>query len=90
MGLQIPRGLHSQVPQEDVVCPAATASWGGVPQAGSAEGQPDRRGTSHGGSRAHDDIDSTEIRRVSGGRVHQGKERDPLGPGLRGNGSEIS
>src|SRR5215204_6222853 len=38
MGLQIPRGLHSQVPQEDVVCPTATASWGGVPQLAAQKG----------------------------------------------------
>src|SRR4030095_3344761 len=84
MGLQIPRDLHSQMSQEDAVCPTAASSWGGVPQAGSTEGQSDRRGPSDAGSRAHDDIDPTKIRGVSGGGVHQGKECDPLGPGLWG------
>jgi REP-associated tyrosine transposase len=30
--------------QEDAVFPTATASWGGVPETGSTEGEPDREG----------------------------------------------
>ena len=37
MGLQISRGLHSQVPQEDAVRGAAEASCGGVPEIGDTE-----------------------------------------------------
>ena len=41
---------------------------------GDAEGMPDRRGASATGSRAHDDLDPTEICGVAGGGLHQGKE----------------
>ena len=34
VGVQISRGLHSQMPQKDAVRAIAAASWGGVPEAG--------------------------------------------------------
>jgi hypothetical protein len=33
--------------------------------------------------RSHDDFDSAEICGLTGGRVYQGQERDPFGPGIR-------
>jgi len=83
MGLQISRGLDSQVPQEDAVGGAAEASCGGIPEIGGAEGMPDRGGTSAAGSRAYDDIDPAEICGVAGGGLHQGQECHPRGAGLR-------
>src|SRR5262249_32220729 len=59
-----------------------TASGGGISQAGRAEGKQDRRRTPVVGSRAYDDRDPAEIRRVAGDRIHQGQERDTLGAGL--------
>jgi putative transposase len=53
--VQISRGIHSQVPQEDVVWGTATAPRGGFPQAGGAEGKQDRGGASDARSCAHDD-----------------------------------
>ena len=54
------------------------------PQAGGAKGKPNRRRPSHAGSRSHDDLNSTEVCGLASGRVYQGQECDPFGPGLRG------
>lgn len=79
MGLQIPRGVHSQIPQEGAVRGAEAVPGRCVPQVGFTEGKPDRGRPPHAGSCAHDDIDPTEIRSFAGGRFHQGQECDPLG-----------
>src|SRR5215467_13324363 len=89
MGVQIPRRVHSQVPEKDPVCTTSTASGGGVPQAGRTKGKQDRGGAPSSGPRAHDDFHPAEIRGVAGGRVHQGQECDPLGPGIRGKEAEL-
>jgi len=82
VGVQIPRNLHSQVPQEDAVRGTAQAPGGGVSQVSFAKGKQDRRGSSYARSRAYVDFDPTEIRGVTGGWIHQGKERDPSGQGV--------
>src|SRR6516162_135637 len=89
MGVQISRRVHSQVPQEDVVYRAATAFGGCVPKAGGAEGKQGRGGSSSTRSRAHVDLDPTEIRSVAGDRVYQGKERDTLGSRVRREEAEL-
>src|SRR5947209_19442195 len=83
MGVQISRGVHSQVPQEDVVRGVATASGRSVPKVGRAEGEQNRGGPSLSRSRAHVDLDPAKICGVAGDRIHQGKERDPLGSCIR-------
>src|SRR6516162_3552485 len=83
MGVQIPRGVHSQVPQEGTLWGTEAASRRYVPQAGLAEGEPDRRRSPLGGSCSHDDLDPTEVRCFAGGRLYQGQECDPPGPDLR-------
>src|ERR1700751_3597513 len=83
MGVQIPRSLHSQVPQKDAVRGAETASRGGGSQTGGTKGKQGRDGPSNARSRPHDDPDPTKIRSRSGDRLYQGQECDPLGSGLR-------
>src|SRR5260221_8547222 len=83
MGVQIPRRVHSQVPEEDAVWADKTASWGSVPQVGRAEGESDRGGAYAAGPRAYVDLDPTEIRGVASGRLYQGKKCDPHRAGVR-------
>ena len=67
----------------------ATASGRGVPEAGRAEGKPDRGRSSDAGSRAHVDLDPTEVRSVAGDRIYQGKECDPFGSCIRREEAEL-
>ena len=69
--------------EEDVISGASQASGRGIPQARGAERSKDRGRASDVRPRSHDDLDPAEIRGVTGSRLHQGQERDPLGAGLR-------
>src|SRR5580704_294196 len=89
VGVQISRCVHSQVPEKDPVRGAETASRRGLPQACTAKGKPSRRRPSHAGSRSHDDLDSTKIRGLAGGRIYQGQECDPFGPCLWGEEAQL-
>ena len=60
-----------------------TVSGGGVPQAGLAEGKPDRTRSPHARSRPHDDLDSTEVCGFAGSWIYQGHERNSFGPDVR-------
>ena len=73
MAVQVSRGVHPEMPQKDAVQAAEALSGGGVPRAGSAEGEPDRGGTSDSGPRAYDDLDSAEICGVAGGGFNKRK-----------------
>jgi len=90
VGLQIPRRLHPEVSNKDAVPGASPAPRRGVPQAGRAEGVEDRGRALDARSRAHVDLDPTEVCGVAGGRVHQGQERDPSRPCLRGEEAQTS
>src|SRR4051794_11007226 len=79
VGVQIPRRVHSEVPPEDPLWRAETAFGGGFPQAGCAEGEPDRGRPPPARSRPYDDFDPAEICGVTGGRLYQRQERDPSG-----------
>ena len=83
MGVQIPRRFYSEVPQKDLVFRTASASGRCIPEIGGAEGKQDRGRSSSAGSRAHVDLDSTEVRSVAGDRIYQGKECDTLGSCVR-------
>src|ERR1700745_3899829 len=83
MGVQIPRGVHSQVPQEDSLCRVAATPCGGVSQTRRAKGKQDRGRPSPTGSRAYVDFDPTQTFNGAGDRVYQGKERDTLSPCVR-------
>src|SRR3974377_2246673 len=82
VGVQISLSVHSQVPQEDIVRRVETASWGGISQAGGAEGKQDRGGASDARSCAHDDLDPSQVRSLQGYRLYQRQERDPSGSRL--------
>src|SRR5207342_1194114 len=77
------------VPEKDLVRGAETASRRGLPQACTAEGKASRRRPSHAGSRSHDDLDSTKIRGLAGGRIYQGQECHPFGPCLWGKEAQL-
>src|SRR6202158_1425559 len=40
-------------------------------------------------SRSQDDLDPTQVRSFAGDRLHQGQERDPFGPGVRGEEAKL-
>src|SRR5580704_10989918 len=51
VGVRIPCGVHSQVPQEGALRKTEAVPRGGVSQVGAAEGKPDRTRSPHAGSR---------------------------------------
>jgi REP-associated tyrosine transposase len=53
-----------------------------IAQVSRAEAEPDRGGAPDGGSCAHDDLDTAEVRGVAGGGIHQGQECNTSGAGL--------
>ena len=85
VGVQIPRGVHSEVPAEDAVRATAAASW----ERCSASWPQQKESRIEEGHLMPDHVhmmicDPAEVCGVAGGRVHQGQERDPFGAGLRG------
>src|SRR5512145_1687878 len=89
MGVQIPRGIHSEVSAKDVVRTVEAIPWRGISQAGTAKGKPDRGRAPDAGSRAYDDCDTAEVFGIAGDWVYQGQERDPLGAGVWGETAEF-
>src|SRR6266480_5395701 len=89
MGVQIPRRVHSQVPQKDPVCGVATAPGGSLPKVGRAERKQDRGGSSSSRPRAHVDLDPAKVRSVAGGRVYQGEECNSPGSRIRRKEAEL-
>lgn len=75
--MQIPCGVHSEVPEENVVREVAPASWRGIPAVGATEGVPDTRGAPDVGSCSHADCDTAEVRGIAGGWLPQGEKCDP-------------
>ena len=64
MGVQIPCGVYTEVPEEDAVREAEEVSGQGVSEVvGPAEGKPGFRGALDAGSCAHVDCDPSEIMR---------------------------
>src|SRR5215470_10684630 len=76
MGLQIPRGVHPEVPEKSALREAAGAFGRSVPAIGRAAGEQDRRGTSDERSRTHDDLDTSEVFGITGSGIHQRQECD--------------
>lgn len=62
------------MPTANIVRRVATAPWRGVPATGAAEEKPDRRRASDAESRAHADLDSAEIRGVTGYGLQEGSD----------------
>ncbi len=82
VGVQIPCGVYTEVPEEDAVRNAEKVSGGGVSAVGPAEGEPDFGRAFDAGSRSHVDCDPAEMRGVASDRLHQGQERNPSCQGL--------
>lgn len=82
VGVQIPCCIYTQVSSPHVVRRTAQASWGGVPETGAAEREPDRRRSPDAGSRTYDDCDTAEVSGVAGCGIHQGEERNSSGAGI--------
>jgi len=78
LGVQVPRGVHSEVPQKGAVRRLEAIFGRSISPIGRAEGEPDRRGAPDAGSCAHDDSDPAEICGVTGRGIHQGEKCDSL------------
>ena len=60
MGVQVPRRVYAEVPQEAVVRESKATVRPGVSRSGAAEGVPDRGRPSDAGSRPYVDIDTSK------------------------------
>ena len=70
------------MPEEGTVRATERASWGDIPEVGTAEGKPGGGRSSDGGSCAHVAVDTAEVCGIAGGWVHQGEECHSLGEGV--------
>src|ERR1700679_2037058 len=75
--MQIPCGVHKQVPEEDPVWANPERVGAGVSGTGAAEGMRDNRGASDGRPCAHVALDSTEVFGGPGAGVSEGENGDP-------------
>src|SRR6478609_7059113 len=76
MGVQVPRRVYAEVPQEAAVRENKAAVRSGVSRSGAAEGVPDRGRPSDAGSRPYVDIDTSQIFGGADHRVHEREEFD--------------
>ena len=77
MGMQVPFGLDSQVPEKRAIWGVAETPWAIVQGPRLSKGEQNSRRASQARPCAYADLDSTQIIRFPGGRVSQGKERHP-------------
>jgi len=75
VGLQVSRGIYTEVPEEANLRGAAPASGGAIPRVGGAQGVEDCRRAHDGGPRSHVHQYSAEVCGGQCGRVHQRQER---------------
>jgi REP-associated tyrosine transposase len=73
MGVQVPRRVHAEVPQEGAVLANQAALGHRIPRACPAQGMQDRRRTFDARPRAYADIDPAEIFGGRGDWVSEGK-----------------
>ena len=71
MGVQVPRRVYAEVPQEAAVWEDQAAFGAGVSRSGTAEGVSDRGRPSDAGSRPYVDIDTSQIFGGADHRVHE-------------------
>src|SRR4029077_15153850 len=76
MGVQVPRRVHAEVPQEGAVWANQAALGHCIPRACPAQGMQDRRRTSDARPRAYAIIVPAEIFGCVGDRVSEGKKLD--------------
>ena len=87
--MQIPHCVHSEIPQKSVVrCPAPTAGRC-IEAVGDATGESNRRGAFDAGPCAYAGVDSAQVIGVAGGRIPEGKERDPHRPNIHGKAEKL-
>ena len=77
------------MPSQDVVWSIRAVFGRGVSPFSGAEGESNRGRAYDARSRAHDDLDPTEVRSVAGGSVHQGQEHDTSCAGVRREEAEL-
>ena len=83
MGVQIPCGVHSEVPKESVVCEPAQALGRGIPITGAAQGMRDSGRAFDAGSCTYADCDPAKACGIASGGVHEREECDPHCPSVR-------
>src|SRR4051794_41035427 len=76
MGMQVPRGLHPEMPTEDDLWRHQARAWACLPRAYGAQRESGRGRALDDRSRAHVAIDPAEVRGCERRRLHQGQERD--------------
>src|SRR6478609_9078493 len=76
MGVQVPRRVHAEVPQEGAVWANQAALGHCIPRACPVQGMQDRRRTSDARPRAYADIDPAEIFGGGSDRVSEGEKLD--------------
>ena len=76
MGVQIPRGIYSEVSEKDVVRAFEAVPWRSFSQAGAVTAKPPAARASDAGSRTYDDCDTAEILGIAGDWLYQGQECD--------------
>ena len=75
VGMSVPRGVHTEVPQE-VIYGQLREELGKVFKALAQRKESEIQEGHFAGPRAHDDFDTAQIRGIPGDWIHQGQERD--------------
>src|SRR6476660_5992624 len=75
-GVQVPRRVHAEVPQETAVRQDKAASGPGISRSRTPQGMPDRGGAFDAGSCPYADIDTSQVFGGADHRVHEGEELD--------------
>ena len=76
LGVQVPRRVHAEVPQEAAIRQNKTASRSSVSRPRAPQGMPDRGGASDARSRPYVDFDSSKIFGGTDHRIHEREELD--------------
>lgn len=83
MAIQIPRHLHSEIPEAGTLRASSARIGQCLPAAYGAAGNPNRRGSSDGRPCSYVDFDTAQVFGVAGHGIPQGQEWNPHRTGLR-------
>ena len=89
MGMQVSRGVHSEVSAQGDVRVDTQRTWADHARVGATERERGGGGASDGRPCSYDVDDSTEVFGIGGGGVHQGKECDSDCPKIYGSEEEL-
>src|SRR5512137_947074 len=89
MGMQIPCGVHPEIPAQGAIRFAAQAPGPFVPGVGAAQGMRDWGRAPDGRSCAHADLDSGEVLGIASDGVYERQERHSYSPDLRRKAPEL-